>query len=188
MSTRATYSFTDKNMLEVCFYIQMDNYPEGAAEKFLNMHRFQDSSGGYADEFFRGNTNAEFTTCHDDYDSTNYKYTMDSKGILITEKRIYHGAKKKDTWELIFKGDWTEFVNQYLEPEKRLYNFSSGGPYNKGIMTIQEAEAYIECQFKTALQSLKNGWLSNAVKETEEANTLVRELKTLKGAIVKPAA
>ena len=66
MSTRATYTIDGHH-----FYVHCDGYPEGAAAKFYLMLQADGeltgtvgrnkNSGGYAENFIRGNTGAEFT-------------------------------------------------------------------------------------------------------------------------------
>lgn len=83
MSTRGTYllAASQLNNHSICFYVHCDNYPEGAAYYFRQMHYFKNSRSHYAGKFFRANSNAEFTISHDSHWDTEYCYTLDAKQL-----------------------------------------------------------------------------------------------------------
>lgn len=129
MSTRATYSFeTELTNKPIVFYIHSDNYPEGAAYYFWQMHKHRHYKGGLGEIFCKANANAtQFTEGHEWHGDTEYRYYMDKNGQLMVEKFVY---EPKKTFVSFFRGHYAEFVNQYsetLEEEnkfERLYRLS----------------------------------------------------------------
>lgn len=113
MSTRATYSFEHEWRPKVTFYIHMDNYPEGAAVYFWNMHKHRHYKGSLADTFIKGNPFAvELTNRHEGHSDTEYRYYMDQQGILTAKKSDYSVENKFITF---FSGHYAEFINLYSD-------------------------------------------------------------------------
>ncbi len=126
MSTRGTYKIYDDYMDDYFyFYVQSDNYPEGAAEKFKKMLQMIDNKPyGYAAGFFRTNEAARFTKGHDYYRDTEYLYDIvclkDSQGertgySLIAKKIEHQREIKKITMTVFFEGAIENFIQQYTE-------------------------------------------------------------------------
>ena len=126
MSTRETYKIYDDYMDDYFyFYVQSDNYPEGAAEKFKKMLQMIDNKPyGYAAGFFRANEAARFTKGHDYYGDTEYLYDIvcleDSQGErtgykLIAKKIEYQRETGKITMTVFFEGAIEDFIKQYTE-------------------------------------------------------------------------
>lgn len=136
MSTRATYLIAASQEMNdsVCFYVHNDNYPEGAAHYFRQMHGYKNLRGHYAGRFFRANVNAEFTLSHDSHCDTEYRYTLNAKGQL----KVLH-RELRDKWVTIYKGPWYEFVNQQLPDEETLSLFKTT-KCQKEVMTLTEAK------------------------------------------------
>ena len=119
MSTRATYTIDGKH-----FYVHHDGYPEGAAAKFYLMLQAIGeitgtvgrckNSGGYAENFIRGNDGAEFTESPELHGDRDYHYTIKGKHIRAV-------ATNPDNQRLVFDGDLGGFIakyNKYLSPNE----------------------------------------------------------------------
>ena len=80
MSTRATYSFEHPYLDKpINFYIHCDNYPEGAAVYFYEMHINKQNVKGFLPEtFIKTNLGSvEFSNGHDFHGDTEYQYHID---------------------------------------------------------------------------------------------------------------
>jgi hypothetical protein len=111
MSTRATYTIKDDEQTHH-FYIHHDGYTEGAAGYFYNLFTAENKRGGLAEQFLRGNDNAEFTINPERHADTEFHYTLNHKGELeqIEYKWDDEGERTGIT---AFKGNVWDFVNQF---------------------------------------------------------------------------
>ena len=116
MSTRATYTIDGHH-----FYVHHDGYPEGAAAKFYLMLQASGeitgtvgrnkNSGGYAENFIRGNAGAEFTESPELHGDREFHYTIKGQ-----EMRAF--ATDGDSERTIFNGKLADFItrhNEYLD-------------------------------------------------------------------------
>lgn len=127
MSTRGTYKiYDDYNDMDVYFYIQCDNYPAGAAERFKIMLPMVDKnpygsehgcSFGYASAFFRMNEDARFTKSHECHEDTNYQYDIvkaeDDSMKLIVRQSEYQETIQEYEWKPFYEGTLEDFIQQY---------------------------------------------------------------------------
>lgn len=131
MSTRATYKFEHEDQ-NIYFYVHHDNYPEGAAIYFLEMHKllvksldnFYEFRGSYAEAFIKSNKMSEFTRDHMAHWDTEYRYSINKNGILTAEhiKKRNFDNPENDIWETFFTGHYAEFINKYIEDKEiKLY-------------------------------------------------------------------
>lgn len=172
MSTRATYQIENQ-----CFYIHHDGYLEGAAEYFYNMivagepqiktinvgpysrqKYLQYPSGGFAENFIRGNLNARFTGSHDEHGDTAFQYTL--KNEILS----YNPASSAINHIRIDK-----FINAYHDKKVFYIDHGSWHEYATG-----EKCAKLVAYYKTEAKRFeynnpnKNNYL-NAAKRIEEA-------------------
>jgi len=124
MSTRGTYNIYDDYMDDYfCLYVQSDNYPAGAAEKFKKMLQIVDNKTnglslcyGYGAGFFRANEDARFARGEDaeyHYEIVGYK---EMTGYSLIAKKIEHQREiKKMTMTTFFEGTLEDFIQQYTE-------------------------------------------------------------------------
>ncbi len=177
MGTRATYQISsgifDKQT--VCFYIHWDGYPQGAAQYFWNMHSIKSNRGGYAGKFVRGNEYAEFTPSHNTHGDTEYRYSLDDEGNLTA----WEGHNFGESWKVIYKGAWHEFVNQYYESETKLYLFNLKHSNSETVMALSEAKAYVEEKMSEASKNLIEGHIRNAEFTQEEAHHMGAQIKII---------
>ncbi|HEV2524170.1 MAG TPA: hypothetical protein VGU44_03460 [Gammaproteobacteria bacterium] len=142
MLSRATYFLPAENDSDqmVCFYIQHEGYPEGAADYFYKMHHCKNTKGGMAGRFFRANLNAEFSPYHGSHGDTEFRYTINIEGEL----RVFEKGTIGNQWDVFYEGAWHHFVNQYLEESEHLHLFRLfKNLQHETIMTIQEAEKWV---------------------------------------------
>ena len=107
MSNRATYTIIENNQ-ESHFYIHHDGYSAGAAGYFYNFFSKGQGSGGLLERFIRSNVQASITTSPDDHADTEYKYVLNSAGLLKQFYRTIDGD-----WEDVFTGYVWDFVNEF---------------------------------------------------------------------------
>lgn len=174
MSTRATYLIAANPIKPkhfVCFYIHSDNYLEGAAYYFLQMHYCKNSRGHYAGRFFRSNEYAEFAYSHNSHGDTEYRYHLNAQGQLTV-----WSIDTRNKWVKIYRGFWHEFVNQQLPEEETLYLFEiakfEGGRILKKVMTLTEAKHHINNEEILAKEALDRGAVNNARCHEYEAKFL----------------
>jgi hypothetical protein len=142
MSTSANYLLSTGYYSDqmVCFYIQHDGYPEGAAAYFYKMYRCENIRRGYAECFFRANLNAEFIKDHEEHGDTAFRYTINHQDELSVWKK----GMFANQWNIIYQGPWHHFVNKYLEESEHLHLFRlSKGLQNETLMTIRQAEKWV---------------------------------------------
>ena len=117
MSTRATYQIDG-----VYFYIHHDGYEQGAAGYFLAMlnslHMPLNSSGrtacgGIAEAFLRGNSQASFTTDHEQHGDTQYRYDVQQDNGSFVVSYQWRNLQT-DVWTSKGSLPLGDFVNQYL--------------------------------------------------------------------------
>jgi len=103
MSTRATYQIND-----ITLYIHHDGYPEGAAHYFRLALAYKEKiPRGLAEAFIAVNDRAEITPCHDHHGDTEYRYTVNDKGITVERRRL-----SNDTWHPTYTGTLADFVEK----------------------------------------------------------------------------
>jgi hypothetical protein len=150
MSTRATYSFEHPYLnKQVNFYIHSDNYPEGAAVYFWEMHKNKDNVKGFLPEtFIKANlSSVEFSDGHDRHGDTEYQYHIDKQGILTAKKLKNWDARQfKD----FFKEHYVEFINQHEKflkecfPDfQKLHQVNIGYASRNNYMALSEVKAEV---------------------------------------------
>lgn len=126
MSTRATYTFIQKDETEINLYVQYDNCPKGAADYFRNMH---DSSGPitFINAFLQ-NSDAEIMSTYSDT-GLDYKYIIDSEGNVKAMDRHSHLDKDGHLlgfyWVVFFEGSYIDFINKFSN--NKLYSLKNAG-------------------------------------------------------------
>lgn len=143
MSTSATYYLPAENCSDqmVCFYVQHDGHPQGAANYFYKMHHCKNTRGGMAGRFFRANENAEFTPWHGAQEDTEFRYTISLENNL----RVLAKGTIDNRWGDFYEGPWYHFVNKYLKESDHLHLFRlSKNVGHATIMTIPEAERWVK--------------------------------------------
>lgn len=139
MATRATYSIEHDYGIEY-FYIHWDNYEEGAAHYFFNMHNAKTKGDCLVTRFIVGNPLAvEFTRNHSQHGDTEYRYDLDKDGNL-TVKKEYDGE-----WYPKFSGHYAEFINRYLP---RAYEKKYNEENHKLICYTYKMRPWAEKEFK----------------------------------------
>ncbi|HEV2523566.1 MAG TPA: hypothetical protein VGU44_00345, partial [Gammaproteobacteria bacterium] len=142
MSTRATYLLPAAHYKDqwICFFIQNDGYPAGAADYFHKMHHCKNMSGGYAGRFIRANDKAEFTRSHEAHEDTYFRYTLNTQGEL----RVWAKGMGGNRWRILYEDPWYNFVNTYLKESEHLHLFQlSKNLQHETIMTVCEAERWV---------------------------------------------
>lgn len=150
MATRATYSFKHRfAKKDIVFYVHWDNFPEGAAEYFWEMHQHKHLKGGLAEVFIKANPlSVEFTRSHEYHADTEYRYHMDKDGFLAAEQ-IDRNASKFCKFDIFFTGHYAEFINEYNEGANHLYQLDAETVYpysTKQVeyMTLNEVQNKVE--------------------------------------------
>lgn len=185
MSTRATYEFNKANRylldINICFYIHMDGYPEGAAENFYLMHntKCSDQYQDYAGQFFRINESAEFTKNRDAHSDTEYHYIFSQNKTLSVFER-----QSNQSWVSIYEGDWLTFVNQYQKQSRKLYRFNTSFDYpTTYTMTFKEARLMIESKKEEARTFDEEGKTAEAAMLRDDMGYLKAQLKIIQDKI-----
>lgn len=119
MSTRATYDFPAQH---TCLYIHHDGYEAGAAQYMYDAWQASTANSVTAESMIRGCPRAEITGSHDDHGDTQYRYTFGPAHQLHAETRDLN----TDTWSLVFRGPWYEFVNQHTDNQLRVVTMQYG--------------------------------------------------------------
>jgi hypothetical protein len=190
MGTRATYQI-GKHV----FYIHWDGYEDGAAVYFYNMieanNKLDDSgidrplnSGGYAENFLRGNPGAEFTESHEIHGDTEYQYTLDADTLTLTVVELgwdrgVDGYKKvKNQYNI----GLDEFINKHqkcLEDHKVVrYAYNAYG--GTTLMTKENLEDLLRAEEK-----LQITWAANGNNKGANWNSLCEKIDRIKDALTK---
>lgn len=152
MATRATYSFDTPHAGKVTFYIHHDGYPEGAAAYFYKLLEFKpvdemegrrveaNSLYNLAERFLRVNENAQFTTSHGAHSDTEFRYSVNSVGVVKVEKRIRQFQGEKIEWLAIFKGPIVAFVSEYMQSDEQPAAVQANAAIAKAAKPAQSAK------------------------------------------------
>ena len=160
MSSRATYLLPSAdNNHQLCFYIDQDGYPEGAAHYFYNMHASKNANGGLAERFLRANAEAQLIHSHEGGTGTEFRYTINHEGVL----RGFAKDRVNNQWCIFYEDAWHHFVNQHLEVPKHLHVFKLfRNLEHETLMTTKEAQRWVSA-------FMKNGSLAAYVREGVES-------------------
>jgi len=98
--------------------------------------------------FFRANSHAEFTACHEEHADTEFRYTINHHDALtVWQKDILN-----DEWRTVYHDVWYQFVNtQILEESEHLHAFKLYRALtHETIMTIAEAQKWVKAFTESA--------------------------------------
>ena len=125
MATRATYQFKT-GYTTATVYLHWDGYLAGAAHYFSEALKLR---GGKAYDVYKerkrdlfacfvwANDQATMTDGHEAHGDTEYRYDLRMHGgeyKIVAHKRISYSSSG---FEVVFDGDLTDFIEQYLEEE-----------------------------------------------------------------------
>jgi hypothetical protein len=175
MSTRATYQFKSKEGFNTTFYIHHDGYPEGAAQYLVNMLNKTYLDKVDANTFFRANEGTELTKSHDYHGDTEYRYTIDSNGI-VAEEVIYDDSNDART-KIIFTGSVGEFINKHLYKGKKIFRNINGQWLRKTTLTkLLKQQKNTRDAYKTKFPT-HAGNISSLERQVEEAEELIKQYR-----------
>ena len=180
MSTRATYLFQDDRNQNICFYIHSDGYPEESWHYFLNMYNCKIEKAGFAGRFFRGNESAEFCGSVQEYDgAVEYFYTLKNNGRLIVKHSRF--VEKDRKVELVFDGQWYEFVNEYSNDEVKLYFFKRDEEAHDGfVMTLADAHHAALVEIDESYLMGEKGFAGASKKMYREASYILQQINSFR--------
>ena len=183
MSTRATYSFDHSNVENpIVFYVHFDNYPEGSAEYFWNMHHERQHKGRLAERFIKANSDVvEFTNSHEYHADTEYQYHVDTNGILTAKKDNGDVSPLDQKFNVFFTGHYAEFINLYGQGIDVLYPLECRPPYPfvasnskvKSYLTLKEIEQEV-------LNHLQNVVICNYRQYRKDLSLWLKEYRRIK--------
>lgn len=165
MSTRGTYSFKHNWKGETIFYIHSDNYPEGAAEYFWQMHLNKHLKGCLADVFIKANPlSVELTKNHEYHADTEYRYYMNTNGVLVA-KQVDYDVFDNSKFDVFFTGHYAEFINKYCKNADKLYQIDAQIVYQ---YSSSSAEYMTFCEVKDKLNHYLYNVHANGYKQYED--------------------
>lgn len=121
----------------VFLYTKHSESVKEAASRFLLMHQYPFTAGGYAGRFMRASFGLEFVSNRVEAE---FRYSLDQQGCL----KVMRYEALQNAWTLIFEGNWHFFVNQYSGEPERLYAFPGFKAKKPQIMTLGDAKNKIE--------------------------------------------
>lgn len=137
MSTPATYTFFNEAPFptSITTYLDLDGYPEGAANYFRAMLSVDEGSSLLA--FLRQNVRSIILAGRDVWTSPVYRYSLNHMR-LVAEKRL---VERQDVWETIFDGDLLDFCNE--QPGAMLHRVALFPEGRVGYYTTAQLGGYV---------------------------------------------
>lgn len=169
MSTRGLYKFGNSDF-NTLMYVHCDNYPEGSAEKFLNMINIDNSYGGNPIKFIRGNDRVEIIDC----DNCGQEYTYTLVGNKV---RCVHNTYDKGD-NCIFDGDILAFINKYIDIDRNpnfeyLFWFQFEKYANPIALSLPLAQLKIESMVNKMRIAASNNDIKEARKLDENLKIVI---------------
>lgn len=94
------------------------------------------------------NPHATLTTCHEAHLETQFRYTLNTKGVLSVWVKALDNQ-----WDSLYQGSWHQFANTYMEQSQHLHRFKLYKILeDESLMTIPQAQKWVRAFTNIAIR------------------------------------